>query len=61
MATASLADEPFLIDGSWIAPADRARFDVVDPADGEPFARAVQASAADVDAAVARRKTAPAS
>jgi phenylacetaldehyde dehydrogenase len=53
MATASLADEPYLIDGSWIAPADRDRFDVIDPADGHPFARAVQASAADVDAAVA--------
>ena len=53
MATASLADEPFLIDGNWIAPEERARFDVIDPADGHPFARAVQASAADVDAAVA--------
>jgi len=53
MATASLADEPYLIDGNWIAPADRERFDVLDPADGQPFARAVQASAADVDAAVA--------
>ena len=53
MATASLADEPFLIGGKWIAPAERERFDVLDPADGQPFARAIQASAADVDAAVA--------
>ncbi len=53
MAAASLADEPFLIDGRWIAPDDRTRFDVIDPADGQPFARAVQASDADVDAAVA--------
>jgi phenylacetaldehyde dehydrogenase len=50
--TASLVEEPFLIDGEWVAPAGRPRFDVLDPATGEAFAFAVQAAPEDVDAAV---------
>src|SRR3954466_5789270 len=54
MTTVTLAgEEPFLIDGSWVAPAGRPRFDVVDPASGESLTRAIQASPQDVDAAVA--------
>ena len=53
MSTASLTEEPFLIGGEWVAPAGRGRFDVLDPATGDPFARAVQAAPEDVDAAVA--------
>jgi phenylacetaldehyde dehydrogenase len=52
VALTVLVDEPFLINGDWRAPARNARFDVVDPATGEPFARAVQATEADVAAAV---------
>ncbi|ROO89118.1 aldehyde dehydrogenase (acceptor) [Actinocorallia herbida] len=46
-------EEPFLIDGVWIAPGDRAMIDVVDPASGAVLTRVAQATAADVDAAVA--------
>ena len=53
MSTASLVEEPFLIDGEWVAPAGRPRFEVLDPASGEAFALAVQAAPEDVDAAVA--------
>jgi acyl-CoA reductase-like NAD-dependent aldehyde dehydrogenase len=53
VSTASLVEEPFLIDGEWVAPAGRPRFEVLDPASGEPFALAVQAAPEDVDAAVA--------
>lgn len=53
MTTVTLAgEEPFLIDGSWVAPAGRPRFDVVDPASGESLTQAIQASPQDVDAAV---------
>jgi phenylacetaldehyde dehydrogenase len=47
-----LPEEPFLVDGTWRAPAHHDRFDVLDPASGEPFARVLQAEAADIDAAV---------
>ncbi|HEY8424527.1 MAG TPA: aldehyde dehydrogenase family protein [Limnochordales bacterium] len=41
------------IDGEWVAPSDGARcFPVIDPATGEAFAEAADASPADVDAAV---------
>ncbi|MBS1678512.1 MAG: aldehyde dehydrogenase family protein [Actinobacteria bacterium] len=53
MTKPEISDEPFLIDGEWIAADGRTTFDVVDPADGEPFAKAIQASKDDVDAAVA--------
>jgi len=53
VSTASLVEEPFLIDGEWVAPAGRPRFEVLDPASGEAFALAVQAAPEDVDAAVA--------
>ena len=53
MSTAELTEERFLIGGEWIAPGGRPRFEVIDPATGEPIALAVQASSEDVDAAVA--------
>ncbi len=53
MSQPEISDESFLIDGEWIAADGRTTFDVVDPADGKVFATAVQASKADVDAAVA--------
>src|SRR5687767_10808793 len=54
MGTTELRDlEPFLIDGEWVAPGHRDTFAVLDPASGEELTRVAQASAADVDAAVA--------
>ena len=53
MSEPVIETEPLLIDGEWIAADGRATFDVLDPADGKPFASAIQASRADVDAAVA--------
>jgi phenylacetaldehyde dehydrogenase len=44
--------EPFLIDGEWIAPGDRETFAVLDPASGAALTRVAQATADDVDAAV---------
>ncbi|WP_174900224.1 aldehyde dehydrogenase family protein [Acrocarpospora macrocephala] len=46
-------EEPFLVGGVWIPPGDRDRIDVVDPASGALLSRVAQATAADVDAAVA--------
>jgi phenylacetaldehyde dehydrogenase len=51
--TALPPEEPFLISGEWLAPAGRERFDVLDPSSGEVLTRAIQASGADVDGAVA--------
>ena len=45
--------EPMLIGGSWTQGAGSRRFPTEDPATGEPLTTVVQASAADVDAAVA--------
>jgi phenylacetaldehyde dehydrogenase len=45
--------EPFLIDGEWIVPGDRETFPVLDPSTGEPLTAAAQATAVDVDRAVA--------
>jgi acyl-CoA reductase-like NAD-dependent aldehyde dehydrogenase len=50
--TSISSEEPFLIDGEWIAPGDRATFAVLDPSDGSMLTRVAQATAADVDAAV---------
>ena len=47
------AREPFLIGGEWIDPGDRETFGVLDPADGSTLTVVAQATAADVDAAVA--------
>ncbi|MGX6446605.1 aldehyde dehydrogenase family protein [Patulibacter sp. S7RM1-6] len=46
-------EEPFLVDGAWVAPDGRERFEVLDPSSGAVLTRAIQASDADVDAAVA--------
>jgi aldehyde dehydrogenase (NAD+) len=49
-----LSDQQSLfLDGAWVAAGDREVFDVVDPATEEVLTQAVQATAADVDAAVA--------
>src|SRR3989337_1092764 len=45
--------EPFVVDGAWIDPAGRELFDVIDPATEVVMTQAVQASAEDVDNAVA--------
>ena len=45
--------EPMLIGGAWTEGADGRRFPTEDPATGEPLTTVVQATAADVDAAVA--------
>jgi len=45
--------EPMLIGGAWTQGSDDSRFPTEDPATGEPLTTVVQASAADVDAAVA--------
>ncbi|MFI5932259.1 aldehyde dehydrogenase family protein [Actinoplanes sp. NPDC051494] len=47
------SEEPFLIDGRWVTPGDRATFPVLDPSNGEELTRVAQATPADVDAAVA--------
>jgi phenylacetaldehyde dehydrogenase len=47
------AAEPFLIDGAWIAAGDRATFPVLDPSDGGTLTVVAQATADDVDTAVA--------
>jgi acyl-CoA reductase-like NAD-dependent aldehyde dehydrogenase len=47
------AVEPMLIDGTWLAPDTHERFDVVNPATGDALTTSVQATQADVDAAVA--------
>jgi acyl-CoA reductase-like NAD-dependent aldehyde dehydrogenase len=52
VTTALPTEEPFLIGGAWTAPPGRERFEVIDPANTEVIAYAVQASAEDVDAAV---------
>jgi phenylacetaldehyde dehydrogenase len=50
----ALADvEPFFVDGEWIGAGDRELFDVIDPATEVVMTRAIQASDADVDRAVA--------
>ncbi|PTB19476.1 aldehyde dehydrogenase [Trinickia symbiotica] len=46
------------IGGQWAAPSNHETIDVVDPADGLPFARIARGSAADIDAAVAAARTA---
>ena len=46
------------IGGEWVAPADGAAFDSLNPARGETLARIAQAGAADVDAAVAAARAA---
>ena len=54
MALPSLPEiEPMLIGGSWTEGSGSERFPTEDPATGEMLTRVVQASAADVDAAVA--------
>jgi aldehyde dehydrogenase (NAD+) len=47
------------IGGEWINPADSTTIAVLDPSDGQPFARLARGGAADIDAAVraARRGT----
>jgi acyl-CoA reductase-like NAD-dependent aldehyde dehydrogenase len=45
-------EEPFLIDGEWIAVGGRETFPVLDPASGAVLTRVAQATADDVDAAV---------
>ncbi|RKT35805.1 aldehyde dehydrogenase (acceptor) [Microbacterium sp. AG1240] len=47
------AHEPFLLAGEWIPAGDRARREVVDPATQEVLTTVADATAADVDAAVA--------
>ncbi|WP_320668962.1 aldehyde dehydrogenase family protein [Patulibacter defluvii] len=47
------AVEPMFVGGAWIAPDDRERFAVLDPATGEVLTHVVQADDDDVDAAVA--------
>ncbi|WP_214105918.1 aldehyde dehydrogenase family protein, partial [Acrocarpospora catenulata] len=46
-------EEPFLVGGAWVPPGDRDRIDVLDPASGALLSRVAQATAADVDDAVA--------
>jgi aldehyde dehydrogenase (NAD+) len=46
------------IGGQWATPSNHEAIDVVDPADGLPFARIARGSAADIDAAVAAARTA---
>ncbi len=46
------------IDGAWTEPAEDRLFDSVNPANGQPIAQITQASAADVDAAVAAARRA---
>ncbi|MEX3957000.1 aldehyde dehydrogenase family protein [Trinickia sp. EG282A] len=46
------------IGGQWAAPSNHETIDVIDPADGLPFARIARGSAADIDAAVAAARTA---
>ncbi|MFI7130721.1 aldehyde dehydrogenase family protein [Nonomuraea sp. NPDC050153] len=46
-------EEPFLIDGEWIAPGRRDTFRVLDPSSGDVLTRVAQATREDVDAAVA--------
>jgi phenylacetaldehyde dehydrogenase len=45
--------EPFLIDGAWIPAGERETFAVLDPSTGAALTHVAQATAADVDAAVA--------
>jgi len=53
-SVAPLADlEPFHVDGEWIAPGGRALIEVRDPSTGAVISRVAQATADDVDAAVA--------
>ncbi|MFL2000340.1 aldehyde dehydrogenase family protein [Microbacterium sp. A1-JK] len=47
------AHEPFLLAGEWIPAGDRARREVIDPATQEVLTTVADATAADVDAAVA--------
>ena len=42
----------FYIDGEWVRPAGRPMLDVINPADGETFARIALGTAEDVDQAV---------
>ncbi|MDG4764634.1 aldehyde dehydrogenase family protein [Solwaraspora sp. WMMD406] len=53
-SVAPLADlEPYHVDGEWIVPGERTLIEVRDPSDGTVISRVAQATAADVDAAVA--------
>ena len=61
--TASIRDRPvrtyrMLIGGRWVEAADGRTFDSIDPYAGRAWARAPQATAADVDAAVAAARAA---
>lgn len=49
----TVATRPLFIDGQWRAGSDDAWADDINPATGEVFARIAQASAADVEAAIA--------
>ena len=46
------------IDGEWTAPSDDRLFDSVNPANGQPFAKLTQATATELDAAVAAARRA---
>lgn len=46
------AEQEFFIAGRFVAPKSRKRAEIVNPATGQPLARAAQAGPADVDAAV---------
>src|SRR4051794_30937967 len=48
----------FYIDGAWVDPIGRGRWEVVDPATEEPVAEIALGSAADVDRAVAAARAA---
>ncbi|MFV2018874.1 aldehyde dehydrogenase family protein [Micromonospora sp. LOL_023] len=53
-SVAPLAElEPFHVDGAWIAPGERTLIEVRDPSTGAVISRVAQATADDVDAAVA--------
>jgi aldehyde dehydrogenase (NAD+) len=44
--------------GDWVAPSNLETIDVIDPSDGQPFARIARGNAADIDAAVAAARAA---
>ena len=47
-----------LIGGEWVAAADGATFETLDPSTGQPITSVAQAGAADIDAAVAAARAA---
>jgi aldehyde dehydrogenase (NAD+) len=46
------------IGGEWVAPSTRETIEMIDPSDGQPFARIARGNAADIDAAVTAARAA---